>query len=164
MNSREQTATFDNTPEQDSRSYCLTLHVEPLVLIVPRILVAEVMGLDGVNFSSSINRDIRIFEWRGYNVPLISGSVLNPSCKDVEVEDSKVVLLHGVLNHDKLPYYAVMVSRNPRLVQVSEDNIIAAEDDNLQAAELQKVLLEGEPAIIPKVDYLEKYIHDNCLQ
>lgn len=141
---------------------CLLITLEPVKLIVPRILVAEIIHSEGVTMSSSLSRNVRIFEWRGYQVPLLSPPVINPRCPDVSGEDVKFVIFHGLFNRAKLPYYAIPVSRNPRIIVVTDENISERVEPKPQPSDLLAVTVEEESAVIPRVDCLEQYIIENC--
>ena len=141
---------------------CLLIGLDPVQLIVPRILVAEIIHSEGVEISSSLNRHVRIFEWRGYQVPLLSSAIINPQCRDSAGEALKFIIFHGLFNRARLPYYAIAVSRNPRIVVASFENITERSDVALQPSELMAVTVDAESAVIPRVDYLEKYVIENC--
>ncbi|MES2627038.1 MAG: hypothetical protein V4628_17255 [Pseudomonadota bacterium] len=147
-------------PSQAARSTCLLIKVDKLQLIVPRVLVAEVVDLEGVNFSSSVNKDIKMFEWRDYQVPLVSANLLSEECSIQIQRHSKIIVLHAVVNREKLPFYAFIASTNPRLVVVSTSSI--EESGPGQSAGfspvLMQVMVEGEMAAIPRVRQIEKFI------
>lgn len=149
----------------ETRSNCLLIRVDKLQLIVPRILVAEVVDLEGITFSSSLNKDIKLFEWRDYQVPLVSSSVLGPDCSTQIQRHSKIIVFHAVLNRDRLPFYALIASTNPRLIAVSAATIAEHADQQNQASTatdiLMPVVVEGEMAVIPRVHQIEQIILDS---
>lgn len=141
---------------------CLLIQVDPINLLVPRVLVAEVVQFNASVLSDSVNDDIDILEWRSRQVPMIKPQLINPLCLGEITENSKVLVFHGLLDSEKLPFFALLCSKNPRLIQFSAESIVA--DDNVEKVnfgELQSVLVNGETAVIPKVDFLERYILDN---
>ena len=148
---------------------CLMLDLAFMQIIVPRVLVAEVISTNSVSIASGIKKDIKIFQWRGTQVPLIGMTAIDPGAdQEYETkyeESSKIVLLHGLSDPKKLPYYALPVVGSPKLVMVSMENV--SDDQNfgtLLPGESLRVLVEGETCSIPKVDYLEKYTIDNCFR
>jgi len=147
--------------KEDTRSTCLLISVDKLQLLVPRILVAEVVDLEGITFSSSPNKDIKMFDWRDYQVPLVAASVLSPDCSTQIHRHSKIIVFHAVLNRDRLPFYALIASTNPRLVVVSAASIVETAYENKFSAlaeVLLPVVVEGEIAAIPQVHQIEKFI------
>ncbi|MDT8397069.1 MAG: hypothetical protein RQ899_00430 [Pseudomonadales bacterium] len=154
------------TTRDEGRSHCLLIRAESLQLIVPRILVAEVIDLEGMEFVASLNPGIRIFFWRGYQVPLISSTVFGQAGQVDSAGHSKIIILHGVFNHDRLPFYAFIASANPRLVVVSRASIEeqAQQYQGRGADVLMPVLVDGKEAAIPKVDPVEQYIYSSLFQ
>jgi hypothetical protein len=149
---------------QAARSTCLLIKVDKLQLIVPRVLVAEVVDLEGINFSSSLSKDIKMFEWRDYQVPLVSANLLSDECSTQIQRHSKIIVLHAVVNREKLPFYAFIAAINPRLVVVSASSIEERIDQKQATAYspvLMPVMVEGEVAMIPRVHQIEKYILEN---
>ena len=158
------TGPSDKGPDE-TRSSCLLIKVDKLQLIVPRILVAEVVDLEGITFSSSLNKDIKMFEWRDYQVPLVSANVLSPECSTQIHRHSKIIVFHAVLNREKLPFYAFIASTNPRVVVVSaasiEERVVEENQSSGLADILMPVMVEGEIAAIPRVHQIEKFIHES---
>lgn len=149
----------EDIPFAERSSHCLLIQVEPLRLIVPRILVAEVINFEGVAFSSSLNRDIRIFEWRGYQVPLVAAGAVNPRCRGSEAQPLKIVLLHGLHSRDRLPFYAIGAAGNPRLVLVNASALESDGDTEPVEGELCRARVGGEGVVVPDIDHLEKFIY-----
>ena len=151
----------EDIPFAERSSHCLLIQVEPLRLIVPRILVAEVINFEGVAFSSSLNRDIRIFEWRGYQVPLLAAAAVNPRCRAGEGAPAKIVLLHGLHRRERLPFYAFGAAGNPKLVLVNASALETEADAELVEGELCRARVGGEDVVVPDIDHLEKLIYSN---
>lgn len=161
----------DNKKQHHGQSSsCLLIRLNSVQLLVPRILVAEVVDLEGLTLSSSLNREIKIFEWRGHQVPLVSATVFqqkNDSVQPSISAQSKVIVVHGVLDHERLPFYSFVASGNPRLVVVSAELLKPRDEEgnDSNASVLMPVLLgrEGaqEEVFIPRVDHVENYIHGN---
>jgi chemotaxis signal transduction protein len=157
-----------NDDFSDEQSYlvekgrCLLIRIDQYQLIVPRTLVAEVIRYEGSTLVNTAHPDIKLFHWRGFQVPLLNSRLINAACAQDTTDDSKIILFHGLLNHGKLPYYGFVVSRNPRLVTVSEDSVVMRGDQlDLLPSESARVTVEDEAASIPKVDFLEKFVLEN---
>lgn len=144
------------------RGQCLLVKLEPRQLLVPRVLVAEVVRHDVSALVATAHRDIRLFSWRGFRVPVLNAAVIHADCVQASGEDSKIVVFYGLSNQSRLPYYGVVASRNPRVVMVTEANVQPCGDQQqLPAAQGAVVTVGEDNAIIPKVDYLEKFILDS---
>ena len=148
---------------QDVRQ-CLLIDIGRNRLIVPRVLVVEIIDFEGLALDNSYASEIAMFSWRGVDVPLVATQVIDPEYQDDFTPDSKVVIFHGVARSATVPFYAIKTRRNPRLLNVAEDDIAELSSMTLLSeAELMCVDVNAETAIIPCVDYLESYIHDVCV-
>ena len=140
--------------------HCLLIRLGSLQLLVPRILVAEVVNHTDFDTLPRTAAGIEHFAWRGYQVPLISPALVYPQCAEIDREAGKVIILHGLLDNARLPYYGMTVPSNPRLIEVAAENICEDEEAGApDAGELMRIRLDGEAASIPKVDYLESQLH-----
>ncbi len=103
-----------------------------------------------------------MFEWRDYQVPLVSANVLSADCSTQIQRHSKIIVFHAVLNRDRLPFYALIASTNPRLIAVSATTIAEHADQQNQPSTsadiLMPVIVEGEMAVIPRVHQIEQII------
>lgn len=143
---------------------CLLVDIGKNRLIVPRVLVVEIIDFEGLALDNRYAPEIAMFSWRGVDVPLVATHVIDPESQDAFTTDSKVVIFHGVARSASVPFYAIKTRRNPRLLNVAEDDITELSSMTvLSEAELMCVDVNTEMAFIPCVDYLESYIHDVCV-
>ncbi|MAM70453.1 MAG: hypothetical protein CMP91_04830 [Gammaproteobacteria bacterium] len=139
-------------------------------LIVPRVLVVEIIDYEGLEINTQNNSELAVFNWRGVDVPLLTGNVFGAESSGQRGPNletgtgDKIVIFHGLANPQELAFYALRTGRNPRLVNISEKDICQNSSRELQETELMDVVVNDEPAIIPKVDYLEHHIHALHLQ
>ncbi|MDC0598839.1 hypothetical protein OAP18_03280 [Gammaproteobacteria bacterium] len=159
-------APAKNSTIDSEECLCLIIQIDPVQIIVPRVLVAEVIHYDESNIKpETTGKNLSTLSWRGFEVPLIKQSLINPGCTDEYSPLSKVLVFYGLLNTAKIPYFALVASRNPRLMSVLSTSILEDKQvKKLNSGELQAVQVNEESAVIPKVDYLEKYILDNYFQ
>src|SRR5690606_24639135 len=105
------------------------------------------------------------FEWRDFQVPLVSASVLSPGATAQIQKHSKIIVFQAVLSQARLPYYALLASTNPRLLVISASSIQERMGDNNNPANipdiLMPVMLDGEQAAIPRVELIERFIHES---
>lgn len=156
----ENDSGVDDSSSQE-KSLCLMFQADSFQFIVPRIQIAEVVRYGNVNFSDSTDQGITLIDWRNMKIPLISTSLINSGSSLALTEESKIILLHGLLKRNELPYYALAVNQSPRLLEVQSDTIVVDESvETLAAGEFVHVTVDGEKAVIPKFEYIEKYILD----
>ncbi len=138
---------------------CLLLTIDALRMLVPRTIVAEVLGHSLLEFNRDGATGLDFFEWRGRRVPLL-GAVIGAT-RAVEItEDSKVAIFHGLRHQQLLPYYGFVISRSPRLLRVSDGDLEEITGAQLHPAELMRIRVEGGEACIPKVDHFENILID----
>lgn len=149
--------------EVDEHRQCLMIDINGKKLLVPRVLVVEIIDHEGLLFTAGSHPDIRHFSWRGLEVPLIAGRVISPVTAQNPAAPGKVVIFHGIARPGKLPFYAIESDKNPRLVNVAEQDITEISNlKKLSRAELMRVDVSGESAVIPRIDFLETYIQEAC--
>ncbi len=125
-------------------------------LLLPNVSVAEVVEYIRPQERSDVP-DFYLGDivWRGLALPLISFEVANGSPKPKKSADVRIAVLNSAgSDNEKLPFLAIMTQGIPRLVKVSSELI--QEDGEAQGpAEASRVKVDGEPAIIPNLPYLE---------
>lgn len=150
-------------PGQDS-CQCLLVRVGSTQLLVPRILVVEVVGGEQFDIRPAPDGSLVTLTWRGHQVPLLSPAVLQADSADLSSAglpgaQGKIVVFHGLLDKARLPYYALAVDSNPKLLEVSADTLREDESAAPGPMQLMRVLLGDSSAFIPRVDHLERHLH-----
>ena len=57
-----------------------------------------------------------------------------------------------------MPFFAIVTQGIPRQTKIDQDNIKEVEEATTGPADLMKVMIMGDEAIIPNVEYVEKMI------
>ena len=139
---------------------CLLLTGAALRMLVPRTLVADVLGPSFLEFVKDAATGLEFFGWRGRRVPLLPASVFGAARNATIDDESKVAIFHGLKHPQLLPYYGFIVTRSPRLMRVSDANLEEITGVELHPAELMRIRVEGGEACIPRVDHLENSFID----
>lgn len=134
---------------------CLLLTLNTRRLLVPRNIVAEVVRHSFLRFSQDPDSGLGYFEWRGRRVPHLKCEVLGEESEPEVDDDTRVAIFHGLRNRELLPFYGFTISGSPRLLRVSEDDLMHINVAELHPAELMRVGVDQEEAYIPKVDHFE---------
>jgi hypothetical protein len=134
-------------------------------ILVPRSIVAEVIGASLLEFSVDEASGLTTFLWRGRRVPLLRAAAAGdaavvPQRSGGQPDETKVAVFHGLKQQQQLPFYGCVVAGNPRLLRLEESDLAELECTELQPAELMRVRVEGEEASIPKVDQFESTLID----
>lgn len=155
---------LNTTESLETKSLCLVMAAGSSKFIFPRVLIAEVFRYDDDLFSDLSNKDLKLLSWRGFKVPVASCRLINQNTNFEITSECKVVVFHGLLNPEKLPYYALLSSNNPALIDISEENLSKSKDlSKLSKGESIRVMSDAGEAVIPKIEYLENFILDNYL-
>jgi len=150
------------TPEE-VRSVLLPLHGG--FLLLPNAAVSEVIGYrdpDPVDEQSQApDWVLGWLQWRDLKVPLVSfEQAIDRPRGEVEFR-ARIAICNTLQGNTRMPFVAVQLKSAPHLVRATEENIAPAESpDGAQEAVLSHVLVNGQEAWIPSMDYLEKTLLD----
>lgn len=138
----------------------LLMTAENMRILVPRSIVAEVIGASLLEFVTDEASGLTTFLWRGRRVPLLRAAAAADTTavlqrKGEQPDETKVAVFHGLKQQQLLPFYGCVVAGSPRLLRLQEDDLQELDGVMLQPAELMRVRVEGEEASIPKVDHFE---------
>lgn len=136
-------------------SNCLLLTRAAFRMLVPRAVVAEVLGPSFLEFASDAATGLEFFGWRGRRVPLLDGAALGATHAAEFTEETKVAIFHGLKHQQLLPYYGCVITHSPRLLRVGDGDLEEITGVQLHPAELMRVRVDGGEACIPKIDHFE---------
>ncbi len=127
-------------------------------MLVPNVAVAEIAPWEPpVPVPDSPDWLLGRYSWRGVDIPLVSLELMNDPELEEAHEGKRVAVMNGVGGVD-LDFYAVCVQGIPRLVRVYPQDIGNEEEPEDQPAFELLVLVNGERAAIPNLDYVEKQL------
>ncbi|MFT5033926.1 MAG: chemosensory pili system protein ChpC [Bacteroidia bacterium] len=128
-------------------------------LILPNVNIAEFVNTVAAEpIAVAPDWFVGIISWRGQSVPLISFERLNGDLEQAPQSTTHLAIMNGIAGREELPFYAVMCSGIPRQSRIVEEDLVA--DDNAETGhvELSRVLLSGEPSVIPDLEVIEAQI------
>ena len=96
--------------------------------------------------------------WRGQSVRLISFESLNGDVDQVQPGNGQVAILNGISGREELPFFALTCSGIPRQSRIVEEDLVVDENAAGGQVELSRVLLSGEPGVIPDLEVIEAQI------
>ncbi len=143
----------------------LFIPVESGNLLIPNAAIAEVINLvDPAPLTLGKKKIpawvLGTINWRDQVVPLISFDVLIGDKLPLPVTTARTVVLKAQKNTAKLPYFAIVAQKIPRLVTVFEESIELLSEDDVKSNEYElcQALANGEPASIPDIEKLEQKV------
>jgi chemosensory pili system protein ChpC len=130
-------------------------------LLVPNVALAEVVPMTAVaGIDDMPNWVLGTLQWRKKTIPLISFEAINDE-PFVEAGDYlRVAVMNGCQDGDKMPFYAIALRGTPRMTRLVEEEVTGQENYDLGIAESMSVVVDGNEALIPNLEYIEAQIHD----
>jgi hypothetical protein len=135
---------------------CLLLTLDGPNMLVPRMVVADVLKNTFIELTRDEDSGLEFLEWRSCQVPLVNTAVAGKFIAAKVEEEARLIIFYGLTDPQRLPFYAIMVSRGPQLLQVSAQDMEEISEQPLQDWELMKIKVQGNAAFIPKVDHFER--------
>ena len=128
-------------------------------LVLPNVTVAEVIPyIQPDPQDNAPNWFLGTFPWRNIVVPIVSFEALNEEPFVSQSRKRRIAVLNGVVDNQRLPFCAIVTEGMPRLMRVLTDEISTDEDAAPGPCELGRVLVSGERAAIPNVDYIQQQL------
>lgn len=137
----------------------LLLPVNGKQLILPNVSVAEIIPYEAM---ASVDEDMpswfsgRLI-WRTRSIPVVSFEAINDEPFVSQSRQRRIAVLNGIVD-EKLPFCGIVTEGVPRLMRIGEDEIAREDEANLGPAELCHVMVNGERATIPNVDFIQQQI------
>ena len=133
-------------------------------LLLPDVMIAEICEPGRIEVKAeSPEWFVGQIQWRGQTVPLISFEAMNGAMAIAADLVQYVAVVESTLGHGHLPYYAVVISGRPTILDVSDDQIRPYEGRPRGRAEAISVILDQKTAGIPNVDWVEQHLQTYIL-
>lgn len=126
------------------------------MLVLPNAAVAEVVSYR--NPSQIEGADpwlLGTVPWRSQTLPLVAFEALGGEPVEPARRGAQLVVLHGITAPERLPYYALLVSAIPHLIQVAADSMHAVGVEDGAAHVLCNVAFGEQRVAIPNLDAIE---------
>lgn len=128
-------------------------------LVLPNVTVAEIIPyLEPQSEDDVPNWFLGTFPWRNIAVPLISFEAINEEAFFSQSRDRRIAVLNGVVDNDRLPFCGIVTEGVPRLMRVMPDEVSVDDEIAAGPSELARVLVSGEKAAIPNVDFIQQEV------
>ena len=127
-------------------------------LVLPNVTVAEIIPYSEPQLEDDEGPDWYLgeFSWRNINVPLLSFEKINGQTVNSQSTNRRIAVLNGVVDEEILPFCAIVTQGVPRLMRITPDEISNHAEAEKGPAEVSAVLIGGEPAVIPNVDFIQQ--------
>ncbi len=142
----------------------LLLPVDNMDLLLPNVSVAEVVDYQNPQADSSKpDWFLGTIQWRGQSLPVVSFERLNEQPLSERGDNPRVIVINAIGEyHEQLPFFAFITQNIPRLIKVDEESVTEETDEEMGPAEKMRVYAQGDLAVIPNVEFMEKQIFEQC--
>ena len=142
------------------RVHSLLIPIQDEMLLLPNANVAEIIHYrEPEVLKGATDWLLGFIRWRELKIPLVSFEAIIGAKKPEEKERKWIVVLNALGGKPELPFFAMAVKGRPKLIQVDE-SVVTPMTKKEQAGILRHVHVNGDPAIIPDPDLIEKMIFD----
>jgi len=137
----------------------LLIPVAGKTLLLPNVSLAEIL-----EFSEPVPQpDVPTWylgniPWRTLQIPLISFEAVNEQVFSNRASNAKIAILNGLVDNPRLPFWGIVTQGTPRQMRISSQEIVKDDSENRGPAEFMSVVVNGEAARIPDLDYIEKQL------
>ncbi|WJW75798.1 chemotaxis protein CheW [Thiohalobacter sp. IOR34] len=127
-------------------------------LLVPNVAVAEIVPYRAPQpVEDAPSWLLGMLEWRGLELALISYEAACGAPRPVTGPQSRIAVFNTLSGEGEPGFYALLTAGIPHLVKLAEGEV---QSDPAPAAvlELARVHLQGDAAVIPDLDALERLV------
>lgn len=150
----------------NSELACILAPLTDGSLLLPNVTVAEVLRSQRLRAVDGLPPwCVGRIMWRGVILPVISfegASARDGSGPRMSAHDG-VLVMNRTRDLDEFGFYGILTRGTPRLLRLAEDDIDVVADTESHAAELGRVQVGEDLAIIPRLSFLEDLILENRL-
>ncbi|MEE8058793.1 MAG: chemotaxis protein CheW [Pseudomonadales bacterium] len=137
----------------------LLIPVNGKQLVLPNVTVAEIILYVEPQAKDDVpNWYLGSFSWRNTEVPLVSFEAINEEPFVSRSQGCRIAVLNGLVDSQRLPFCGFVIEGVPRLMRIMPDEVATDDEVKAGAAELSRVLVSGEKAAIPDVDFIQQEI------
>ena len=137
----------------------LLIPVKGKLLLTPNVTVAEIIYYTEPQAQDDVPTwFLGTIEWRKQITPLISFEAINDEPFAGKSSQRRIAVFNGLEDSEHLPFYAILTQGMPRLMRVEAEEVVANREVALGVAESLLVNVNGEAAVIPNLEYIERQI------
>ena len=137
----------------------LLLPVHEKQLVLPNVTVAEI-----IPYAEPVAEEdvpawyMGSFSWRNISVPLVSFEAINAEAFTSQSDSMRIAVVNGVVDSEKLPFCGIVTQGVPRLMRLMPDEVATDGAAVCGPAESSHVLVSGEKAVIPNLDFIQQEV------
>lgn len=141
----------------------ILLGMHDLNVLLPDNMVEEICWPDSVQaVKGSPDWFKGYFTWQARRLPLIAFEELNNGDENIQPVDFKegnaVAIISGTVHRGYLPYYAVLINEQTRIIELDKRSIAPDSGHIGRRAEACWINVDNCSAVIPKIDWIEEHL------
>jgi chemosensory pili system protein ChpC len=129
------------------------------MLIMPSVCVAEIMRMRELKpMQGAPDWVMGLVAWRHLSIPVVSFEALNGDPAPSSGTGSRIVILNAVGQSREQPFLGLVTQGVPHLLRITPEDIAPVTQGEAGPAVLQRVLVHGQRAAIPNLDYVQEQL------
>jgi chemosensory pili system protein ChpC len=137
----------------------LLIPLDGRTLLLPNVSIAEILDFSEPTRVPDVPTwYLGDLQWRTLHVPLISIEALCERPFGQRAGNAKIAIMNGVVDNPRLSFWGLVTQGAPRQMRIRAEEIVSDEFAALAPGEYMSVVVNGESAMIPDLDYIEKQL------
>ncbi len=138
----------------------LLIPVQQATLLLPNAAVAEIIDYrDPQPISDAPKWLLGMVPWRGLQLPLLSFEAVLHGAPPEASARLRIAVMNTLNGNPDVPFFGIVLQGIPHLVRADEASVTRTDQgDEATPGVLARVDVNGEPAIIPDLDAVEKML------
>ncbi len=134
---------------------CVLVPVTGAELLLPNATIAEVASyVEPEPVTGAPGWMPGLLLWRGWQVPLVSFSMLAGLAEHEELNTARVCYAKALIGNERMPYFALLSRDFPRLTTVNQAGLAETPQAERPIAVAGTVILQDRNVLIPDLDRL----------
>lgn len=140
----------------------LLIPLDRELMLLPNAAVAEIVGYrEPAAVEDGPRWLLGLMSWRGISLPLISLEAMRGGEPPLPADRARIAVMNSATGNQDLQFYAVVLRGIPGLVRASHETVAPGPDSEARPeGVLGHALVNGEPAIIPDLDAVERMLRE----
>ena len=152
----------DQIQQQEDISSML-LQIDGRTLLLPGVAVAEIVSFvppESDNDEETPAWFLGNIYWRNQRVPLVAFENIIDGRPPLANSYCRIAVMNNTGVSDQLKFFAILLRTTPKLLRLTADEITINHEKILEEGEKLHVIVTGEEAVIPDIQFIEQKIID----
>lgn len=126
-------------------------------VVLPNAAIAEIISFTPPGtLKCDQNWILGAINWRGWSVPVFSFSILTGLVDEESDQTARIAVIKALTGSTNMPFFAMQTQGFPQLASLSKYNVVADKNTVKKDGVAYEVHIEGQPAWLPDLAYIEK--------